>query len=94
MLTAGMLLHLYKQHPSFPSTRFMVIVKFIAADAQMMLHIAAQLISYYCLHDMQCNGYLRWYDYKLDKADEHEDKSGTGYVCSESGIHLLRILRL
>lgn len=68
----------------------MVIVKFIAADAQMMLPTAANLITYYCLY----NGYLRWYDYKLDEADEQEDKSCAGYVCSESGIHLLRILRL
>lgn len=78
----------------FLAPKFMVIVTFIAADAQ-MLHIAAlQLISYYCLHqikhDMQI--YLRWNDYKLDEADEQEDKSGTGYVCSETGIHLLRIL--
>lgn len=81
--------------PLFLAPKFMVIGTFIAADAQ-MLHVAAlQLISYYCLqrikHDMQI--YLRWNDYKLDEADEQEDKSGTGYVCSETGIHLLRILK-
>lgn len=73
----------------------MVTVKFIAADAQ-MLAIATQLISYYCLcnmsYDVQHNGYLRRYDYKLDEADEQEDKSSAGHVCSESRIHLLRIL--
>lgn len=71
----------------------MVIVKFTAADAQ-MLSIAAQLISYYRVHKVKHDSqYLRWYDYKLDEADEQEDKSGTGYVCSETGIHLLWILK-
>lgn len=38
-------------------------------------------------------GLSLWEDEELDKADEAEDQQRTGYVGSEAGVHLPRVLR-